>query len=283
MKKFVWCTDIHLDFVDNPESPGWIEKNFAQPIADQQPDGVFITGDISLASDIVRHLKILHGVIKRPIYYVCGNHDFYDGSIRGVREQLSQLARENDAIKYMSASPFISLTKSTALVGHDGWYDAYHGDFSRSNVVMSDWFKIHDFVNAGVLTTGMYGPRPNFSVAAGLARSIASEAAEHVLDNASKAAKSHGTVIILTHVPPFPEAHTHDGKGASMSALPWYTSRLMGNCLQQVAQENPGTRFEVFCGHTHGSCDVQISHNLFCHVGGAEYGSPRWQGLVQVR
>lgn len=282
MKKYVWCTDIHLDFIDKPEAPGLIEQAFARPIAEQQSNGVFLTGDISLAPDIVRHLKLIHSVVRKPIYFVCGNHDFYGGSIKGTREQLSLLMNENPDIKYMSALPFVSLTKNTALVGHDGWYDAYHGDFSRSNVVMSDWFKIHDFVNAGVLTTGIYGPRPNMSLAAGLARSIASEGAQHVLNNAMLAAKSHKTVVVLTHVPPFPEAHSFEGKGASLTGLPWYTSKMMGDALQQVAQNNPSTRFDVFCGHTHGLNDVQISDNLFCHVGGAEYGNPTHQGLIQV-
>lgn len=276
MKSFVWCTDIHLDFVEDRVPV------FAAQIAQQRPSGVFLTGDISLAPDIARHLRALHSVIKRPIYFVCGNHDFYMGSIDDVRQQLTDLMTEVPDIQYLTRSTYLPLSSKTALVGHDGWYDAYHGDPLRSPFIMTDWFKIGDYVNSGVRSTGMYGPRVNLPAVLGLSRKLASEAAEHVYTNASSAAQDRELVVVLTHVPPFPEVHLHEGKGASPESMPWYTSKMMGDALLNVARENPNTRFEVFCGHTHSHCDRQILDNLFCHVGGADYGRPTTAGVISV-
>lgn len=283
VKKYVWCTDIHLDFIDKPEAPGLIEQAFARPIAEQKPNGVFLTGDISLAPDIVRHLKLIHSVVRKPIYFVCGNHDFYMGSIERVRQQLVKLTQDVPDIHYLTQGTHVVLSDQTALVGHDGWYDAYHGDPLRSPYVMTDWFSIEEYVNHnGIRAAGMYGPRVNLPTVVGISRKLAADAAARVYANASAAAKDREVVVVLTHVPPFPDLHLHEGKGASPTSMPWYTSKLMGDSLLNLAKENPGTRFEVFCGHTHSHCDKQITDNLFCHVGNAEYGRPAVTGVISV-
>jgi len=143
---------------------------------------------------------------------------------------------------------------------------------------MTDWFRIGEFIDAGAASrvTGMYsgGPRVNLGTVLSLARKFAERAARHVLDVGSRAAKDHNTVIVTTHIPPFEDAHVHNGVKGSPEAMPWYTSRFMGDALMQLAEEYPSVMFQVLCGHTHGRKSVEIRHNLACHVGGAEYGSP---------
>lgn len=283
MKKYVWCTDIHLDFLDGPEDVGRVHDEFATPLSQIDSDGVFLTGDISLAEDVVRHLGIIDKIVQRPIYFVLGNHDYYGGSWNGVRQAVRDLCKKSKNLFYLTEEKVVPLTDDTALVGHDGWYDAYCGDVTRSNIVMTDWMKIDDYARSGAIS--FFGPRaivPSLGKIVALSRSQAALSAEHVRRHASTAAKKYKTVVILTHVPPWPEAHRHDGKSGDPSAHPWYTSMSMGNAINAVAAENPETRFEVFCGHTHGLFDVQVSDNVYCHVGGAEYGRPRPVGLVQV-
>lgn len=286
MKKFAWCTDIHLDFIDGPNETGRVHEEFARPLSNSGVDGVFLTGDISLANDIVRHLRILDSVVDKPIYFVLGNHDFYGGSFERVRGEVVSLCKDSKNLRYLTNERHVSLTENTAVVGHDGWYDAYWGDVARSNIVMTDWHKIEDYVNAG--STGLPWarllPLANFSIGniVSISRKASFEAAEHVREVASAAARDHRIVIVLTHVPPFPQVHRHNGKSGSAAAMPWYTSKLMGDALTDVAAANPQTRFEVFCGHTHGQFDDQIEENLFCHVGGAEYGNPRMIGTIQL-
>lgn len=279
--KLAWCTDIHLDFLDGPGRPNTIYQDFAKPLSDVDSDAVMITGDISLSSMLPRHLSDLEAVVRKPIYFVLGNHDIYGSSFGAVHDQVKNLCSSSKNLKYLTGSGPVSLTRKTALVGDDGWYDAYHGDASRSPYVMSDWVQIADYVNAGCAqSTGMYGPRPNMGSVIAISRKIAFDAAERMRAAASAASKSHKVVVILTHVPPWVQAHRLDGKSGSVVAHPWYTSKLMGDAIEEVAREHPSVRYEVFCGHTHGQYDAKIADNVSCHVGGAEYGKPDIVGTV---
>lgn len=280
MKRLAWCTDIHLDFLDKPGDDSRVARDFAEPLSRVDADGVIISGDISLSKDIVRHLTILDAVVGKPIYFVLGNHDFYGGSFEGVRSAVRDLCSSSKNLRYLTGTGLVSLSPKIALVGDDGWYDAYHGVPERTPYIMSDWFQIADYVDEGCMRVGMAGPRPHMPKIISLSRKIAFEAVERMRASLSSAAQSHETVAVLTHVPPWIAAHRHDGKGGSPLAHPWYTSKLMGDLIEEIALSHPRTKFEVFCGHTHGHHDVQISHNVNCHVGGADYGSPQIAGTI---
>jgi 3',5'-cyclic-AMP phosphodiesterase len=281
--KLTWATDVHLDFIDGPDETGRVDEEFAAPLSRVAGDGVVLSGDISLADSIVRHLRIIDRVVNKPIFFVLGNHDFYNGEIEAVRREVSQACAESRNLNYLTRSEPFLLTKKVALVGHDGWYDAYHGDAQGSPYVMSDWFKIMDFVNAGAFSSSRWsGNTVNKGIAIALARKLSNEAAVFIEEKATVAANSREVVVIVTHVPPFPEAHLHDGRSGSQHAMPWYTSKLMGDAILRVAAGHPNNRFEVFCGHTHSHCDTQVADNVFCHVGGSDYGNPRIAGTIRL-
>lgn len=282
MKKLIWCTDIHLDFLDGPDDVGRVHEEFAEPLSKVECDGILLTGDISLAQHVGRHLNILGRIVNKPIYFVLGNHDFYGGSFSSVRDTVNILCEDSSNLKYLTGAGPISLTEKVALVGDDGWYDAGYGDPFRSPYVMSDWLRIHDYVAGGVKTYGMYGSGIDMGAVVGLSRKFAAAAAERMLAALSAAASSHETVIVLTHVPPWTKAHRHDGKAGSPAAHPWYTSKVMGHVIEEVAKTHPKVKFEVFCGHTHGKCDAKIRPNVKCHVGHSDYGSPGIAGTLQI-
>jgi hypothetical protein len=168
--------------------------------------------------------------------------------------------------------PYFSLTQSTGLVGHDGWYDGYLGDWQNSSFNMTDWTAIHDFlpVNGAKATI------------VALARKLAHESVLHVQNGIKQAVKYHKNIVVVTHVPPFAEAHVHEGKPGEPGIMPFYTSKMMGDLLMGASKAYPNVNFNVFAGHTHGKVDLKITPNLSVHVGGAEYGSPVLQGLVDV-
>lgn len=283
MKNFLWCTDIHLDFIDGPDDCGRVHDLFAYPVSKVDCDGIFVTGDISHSIDLIRHLSILDRVIDKKIYFVLGNHDFYGGDFESVRSQVVDLCKKSKNLTYLSRLENVtSLTEKTAIVGHDGWYDALYGDFQSSSYIMTDWIKIQNFNSVSAVTRSSQGIEINKSILVDYARYLAFEAAEHIKDKIMKAASIHETVIVLTHVPPFPQLHKPGGKSSSNSALPWYTSKIMGDALLEVTRKNPNTHFEVFCGHTHGQFDAKITDNLTCHVGGSIYGKPDLVGKVIV-
>lgn len=277
-----WCTDIHLDFLEREGGTERIVNDFTTPLSGVACDGFVISGDISLANDIVRHLRILDEVVKKPVYFVLGNHDFYGGSFDGVRSRVRVLCSTSNNLRYLTGGGVVSLTPSTAIVGDDGWYDALHGDPFRSQFVMTDWFRVSDYLEAGAVSMSSHGQRPHLGTVVALSRKFAVASANRVLESARVASQSHSTVLVITHVPPWPKVHMHGGEGGDNGTQPWYTSKLMGDAIEMVAAENPGVKFEVFCGHTHGLCSAPITGNVTCHVGGAKYGDPRVQGVLQI-
>ena len=91
MTKYAWATDCHLDFLKN-DNKRLIA--FAEGLIQQQPTGIFLTGDISVASQLVYHLSAIERVVQRPIYFVLGNHDCYRRSIAGTRRQIGYVVGE---------------------------------------------------------------------------------------------------------------------------------------------------------------------------------------------
>ena len=85
MQRFLWLTDIHLDFLVPAQVDAFLDSLAAQP-AD---GGSF--GDIGEAPDVTRYLMDLDQRLRRPSYFVLGNHDFYRGGIAGVRLRIEQL------------------------------------------------------------------------------------------------------------------------------------------------------------------------------------------------
>lgn len=281
--KLAWCTDIHLDFLERECEVSAIVEQFADPLASLDVDAYLISGDLSLAPDVVRHLSILDDRVRKPIYFVLGNHDFYDGRVTEVRRDVTDLCRKRKDLVYLTtlADP-VSLTPDVALVGHDGWYDAMVGNPLQGGIVMSDWVKIHEFVDAGVvMPSGWGGSTVNLPIAASVARKLSFEGAEAVRDKADRAASTHKTVIVVTHVPPFVDVHRSSPR-ASVASIPWYTSKLMGDALLEVAADHPTVAFHVFCGHTHHKENVRTAHNLVCHVGASDYGSPGVADFIKV-
>jgi len=285
VKKYEWMTDVHLDHLERSGGIDHVKNDFVRQIG-KDVDGIMITGDISLGSDIVRHLEIIDSIVDKPVYFVLGNHDFYKGSFQDTRQAVIDCATSSKNLNYMTSKSFISLTNDTAIVGHDGWYDGYHGDAISSPYIMSDWLQIAEYINEGALhkfpsqiPTQFY-VRPNFGIILGISRQQAMNAAQHVLDSATLAAKTHKSVFIMTHVPPFLDLYIRKPTDGEVSAAPWYTSKFMGEAIIEIANLHPDVRFDVFCGHTHQKKDVQISNNVFGHVGPSAYGSPQCAGII---
>lgn len=285
MNTYAWATDIHLDALGTDDDA---IMSFGKFLVKDSPHGVFLTGDLSNAKKLVYHLSLLEKACERPIYFVLGNHDFYGSSVEHIRKTMRELSNMSQYLKYMPTTQYMTLTPSTALVGHDGWYDALYGDYKASRFIMNDWIDIKEFADLNSVQRDVTGwsmePSwtPRYPIIAKQAQAMAMEAVKHVHDGIKSAVRYHKTIIVLTHFPPFEESHIYQGKVGDPGAQPWYTSKLMGDLLKQAAVAYPKVRFEVFCGHTHGKCDLQIANNLYVHVGGAEYMQPALQSLIQV-
>ena len=274
MARFAWATDIHLDHLGDDKQR---IIQFGESLIKDGPTGIFLTGDISVARLLAYHLGALEQICKRPIYFILGNHDYYGARVADVRGLMKNLTNASPFLKYMPTVPYLALTGpgmsgQTAVIGHDGWYDAYYGDYNTSSFQMLDWRAIHDFIEVN-------GAK---STIVAKAREYALEGVTYVQNSIKQAVRYHKNLIILTHYPPFAQAHIHEGHQGDGNAAPWFTSKMMGDMLLSAAKAYPAVNFTVLAGHTHGKYEGKIAPNLRVLVGGADYGHPALAGLIDV-
>jgi 3',5'-cyclic AMP phosphodiesterase CpdA len=263
--RLAWLTDIHLNFISQPDCRLFFES------FRQAGDAVVITGDIAESPTLEHYLTEIDQAVDQPVYFVLGNHDFYRGSIAETRMRASQVAAASQHLVYLTAADVIELTPDTALVGHDGWADARLGDFESSEVLLNDYFLISDLVTPFVnQTLDRHGLRRTLE-------KLGDEASEHFERVLSAAVKRYPHVVAATHVPPFREATWHDGRISDADWLPHFSCKAVGNVLRRVMESHPESDLTVLCGHTHGSGEYQALDNLRVFTGEAKYGQPAVQ------
>jgi predicted MPP superfamily phosphohydrolase len=268
---YIWLTDLHFNFIDNNEFIA-----FAERVRDARSSGVIITGDIATSNVLVYYISALEKIIEKPIYYVLGNHDFWGSSVEDVHKAMRELDGMSQYARYLPNTPYVQLSSTTSLVGHDGWYDVLNGNVN-SDMTLNDWTSIGEYT---VKRRGMF---PDRSTIQEVSRTLAAQAAAHVVNGIKACARYSKEVIVATHVPPFPEAHVYNGSQGDAEAMPFFTSRTMGNVLLEASRTYPRIAFRVLCGHTHGAWSGNITKNLRVDVGGAEYGAPAFAGIVGVK
>lgn len=275
--KLAWVTDCHLDHTTIDSTIKFINN-----VKQKNPDGLVITGDISDAKSIGSHLAMIEEGLQMPIYFVLGNHDYYKGSISGVRKQMSEIMSISPYLKYLSQSSYIQLSDTTALVGHDGWYDGLNGDRHKKMFLMTDWYLIDEYCANGGGKHALRMQLHDEKMIVEYSQLLAQEAVEHVFTGIKAALRYHKKIIIATHVPPFVDACLYNNGPSDAFALPWFSSKMMGDMIRSAARANPNVDFTVLAGHTHSKCDLQITKNLNVSVGGVQYGSPVVQKIIDV-
>ena len=251
-KRLVWLTDIHLDFVE----PGSADL-FIDSVVAQEPDVVLVTGDIAIATTLKPSMEALAERVRGPVYFVLGNHDFYQSTIEGVRSEITQGLRLGNLL-YLSSIGIVQLDRGVALVGHDGWADGKSGDYANSQLELTDFRLIGDYL--GLDRWGRYR----------VMERLAEEAARHFERFLPEAAACNRHVIVATHVPPFPEAALYQGHPASPDGLPFFASPSIGEILLKEARDYPSCQLTILCGHTHEAALYRPAPNLEVRVAGAE-------------
>ena len=128
-----WLTDIHLNFIDKEQ-----REDFYREILDTKCDGVLISGDIAEAPCIAKILQEMAEHLQKPIYFVLGNHDYYQGNISEVRSVMTELTLVNQYIFWLPEINAKNLAPNVWLLGQDGWADGRLGDYQNSNVSLND-------------------------------------------------------------------------------------------------------------------------------------------------
>jgi predicted MPP superfamily phosphohydrolase len=266
MVKALWITDPHLNFLELDE-----RLSFIVSLKSYGADALFLTGDIGQADDFTHYLWEFQEELKIPVYFVLGNHDYYRGSIAFVRTNAQILTSETPNLIWMNSTAVVEMTSSTAIVGHDGWGDGRIGNALGTPIELNDFYLIEEL-------TGL----DRVSLLKKL-HQLGDEAAAHIRQVLPQALENYKQVILLTHVSPFRESTWYRGRISSDDWQPFFTCRAVGEVLREVMNDRPENELLVLCGHTHSPGEAQILPNLKVLTGGAQYGEPRVQMVLNLK
>lgn len=263
-----WATDIHLDHCSAEQ-----RLAFAQDLHNSPSQAIVLTGDLSESQSLTEHLIDLAKTVQKPIYFVLGNHDYYHGQIEAVRTQMHQLTQDSHLLNWLPAAGLIPLSESTALLGHDSWADARHGDFINSTIWFKDYRLIQDLA--------IFEQRESLQLKL---NQLGDEAAAYFRECLPRAFEQFERVIALMHIPPFPEAQWYEGVcyPDEPNWLPHCTCKAVGDVLLDIMQAYPQRHLHVLAGHTHHGCDIFVKPNLRVQVGNAVYGSPQIEAILEI-
>ncbi len=247
---------------------------FYEEIEKTNCDCVLITGDIAEGPSIEMIMKEMAAQIKRRIYFVVGNHDYYRSNVKKVRDALTSLTKGHDQLFWLPASGFQKINEKVIILGQDGWADGRLGDYRNSNIMLNDSRMIEELFHANILG--------RFQLLEKMQELADADAASLGIDLAKALSQFPQKIIVLTHVPPFREACKYEGKISDDNWLPYFSSKVMGDLLMQTAIANPAVDFLVLCGHTHGEAHYQPLSNLTVKAGLAEYYRPGVQEVIAV-
>jgi predicted phosphohydrolase len=256
MKRYKWLSDLHMNTSLLPALKRFLLRNAGEG----DPDGLFITGDISSGRWIESDLRFLAKHFSGPIYFVLGNHDLHGRHIESVHSDVRRVSREHPNLRWMRDEGVIPLSQDVALIGADGWYDARHGD-PRHLRWTPDWFLVHDALHL-----------PSHAARVEEWRRLARASAE-ALEARLTAALDGGytTVYVLTHVPPWKEATRAVGTLMESFWLPYNTNAAAGEAIERVMAGRNKKRCVVLAGHTHTPCTIRVTRNIECSVAPPSY------------
>ena len=257
MTRIIWITDPHLNFV-RPLAV----REFLDDVAEREPAAVLIGGDIGEAHNVVAYLEQVDELWQRPVHFVLGNHDFYRGSIAGVRREIDRLCERRPLLNYLSHRGVVELTSKLGLVGHDGWADARVGDYEHSYIMMNDYKLIAEL--------SPHSKEQRWPVL----RSLGDAAAAHIRHVLPQALKRFDDVLLLTHVPPLRAACWHEGRPSDDEWSPHFVCQAVGEAILEIMTSAPTKRLTVLCGHTHSGGETDPLPNVHIVTGPAAYGFP---------
>ena len=267
ISKLLWLSDLHLERADDQAL-----SLFTDALAGIAYDAAVITGDVSSSRHLIRHLEMISGAIKRPVFFVLGNHDYHGETIRKVRDRIAELCRRVDNLHYLDGTKIFPLNSSTALIGHDGWADTRAGRIGKAEFRRKGHGEIGDFQ-----TLSPCGRLQKM-------RDLGRESAVAIRTILPRALMRYRHVVVATHVPPFPSAVRFDGQPCDCEMLPKFANLSAGLALIGINKNIniPDRRVTVLAGHTHCRIQQWILPNLEIRVAGARPGEPTFQEIINL-
>lgn len=262
----LWLSDLHLDKTDGSKI-----RRLQDQIEKTSADCLVITGDISIASSLPHHLRAIAAVCRsRPVYFVTGNHDYFGSSFAAVDRTIASLCEEMSNLHFMNGKQIIPLNRDTCLIGLSGWPDARAGYGSHSFLRSPDHWAISDFSGLTRIQCMMR------------MQELGKDSAGKIRRILPLALTRFRHVILLTHVPPFPEAVRFNDAPCGPLHLPHYANLSAGLAIRGIANAFPRRRITILAGHAHSSTTTHISSNICVRVAHARTGRIGPQEIIDL-
>ena len=263
MKSLLWITDAHLDHLSDAVEDAWFEK-----LGKTRADMLLLGGDTGNARVFSRLIGRIEEVFPGKVALVAGNHDYYHASISSFRTKLAGLQRSGVIVFEPGCqSKPLQLTDGVYLCGSGGWGDASAGYADAAGMSLNDENFITELKASANLTALLWN--------------LGKESAKYLQNQLATVPDTASCVVVLTHVPPWPEASWHEGRNSDAMALPRFCWQAGGKVISQTAGRMPQTQFIVLCGHTH-SDGIWKNENITCHTAGSAYGRIDHSGTITL-
>jgi predicted phosphohydrolase len=265
----LWISDTHFNFL-RPTGFYSPVKRFGEYLMEENPDatGLILTGDVSTAGVLIKHLNEFAEGFTKPIYFVLGNHDYYNSSFTKIDDAVGKVVTTIPHLHWLNQGWHIH--DGVAVVGVGGWYDAYHGN-TNSPVDLNDFYDIVELIPGSRYRDLLLEIiRKRASAEADQLAVMLKEACDADID----------TIVVGTHIAPYAESAWHEGKQSDRDWLPWFSSASTGAVLDIYAKRYPDKKFIVFCGHSHGSGIYEPHENMTVYTGKARYSVPDLAGVL---
>ena len=264
--QITWASDIHMEFCESATQAAYLKR-----LAESPGKAILLTGDIASRNETARHLEEMQAATGKEIYFVLGNHDYYNVNFRDVTSTCNALcARNSHIVRLDKSSDPVRVGESACLIGHEGWGCGTAGLGIETPVRINDAVYISDLRRFD---------KPGLFAAM---HRMARQSADHIRGIGTRAAAEFHRVLIATHVPPFPESCVYDGQPTDPEHLPYFCNVPFGLALIELAEANPRTRFFVLCGHTHSAARYSPRNNLAVITAAAEYRYPTIAALIDT-
>lgn len=261
-----WLSDIHLDFLDKVR-----RRAFYRSLIDAEVDGVVISGDICNGHYLERFLTEMAKIIKVPIWFTLGNHDYYGSNVKAIRKKLKALCVKQPLLKWLHQEDVVALSEEIGLIGVDSWADGRAGRYWESTVELSDHRLIGDL--KGLDATERLKVMQGF----------AGEAEDILRRSLACALTQFKTVFVISHVPMYYEACLGPDRRVSGSMwMPHYVWHQGGVAIGEVIQNHAQGRVIVLSGHTHSDIRLRIDDRISIWVAPAEYDNPSIAEVIDL-
>jgi Icc-related predicted phosphoesterase len=262
-KRIGIASDIHLNF-----ATAYDLREFMVSTIEESLDVLLIGGDIGDSQSTPFYLEMFDRFLDCQIYFVLGNHDFYESSFAKVKEEVRKVCNNSKKLFFLDDESYLELNLNTAIIGESGIPDGREGNFEGYFEKINDYFLVEDFKGS------------DKNQILNKLNEIGDNRAQIAREKLEETLNYYKNVIFLTHVPPFKEATLYKGKIKDDNFLPHFTCKTLGDKLKRIMDKHPNSHLKVYCGHSHEKASVQILNNLEVVCMDASYGYPKLNNIV---